>query len=179
MHSEINSSDVSATIEIANRSVTIHGRIKEHVVDQKLSFAAAAPADKRSSFSGSGLPWPSAALAFEQTPNIGTVSCDPATGAFTITMTVPNAYYVSLGSIYVGPKIYLSWHNGHMKRERALDLGEGIAYRKLTYPWQRSNTMFYDNQRLLTVRSQEQILRDSAYNPAKEADKFWGSRPPV
>ena len=178
---EINTSDVSATIEYTNNNqkVTIHGRIKEHVQDNKLSFAAAAPADRRASFSGSGLPFPNAAQAFENTPNIGTVNTDSATGAFHITVTMPNAYYVAIGSMYVQPRIYLSWHNGHMKRERAINLSEGIAYRKLTYPWQRYSAMFYDNRQMLTVRSQEQILRDSAYDPRKESDKFWGSRPPV
>jgi hypothetical protein len=178
----IASNDVSASIEISpdGKVATIRGSIKEYVVDRKLVYAAAAPADRRASFSGSGLPFPNANQAFDNTPNIGTVLTDPGSGSFTIQIKVPNAYYVGLGSVYVQPKIYLNWHNGHVAKERALNISEGIAYRKLTYPWQRSSTMFYENLPVqLPVRSQEQILRDSAYNVNKEADKFWGLRPPV
>ena len=177
---EIDTNDISAHVVKSGSLITIRGHIKGHVVNQKLVYAAAAPADKRSSFTGSGLPWPNADQAFDHSPNIGYVHTDAATGAFTINLQNPNAYYIALGSMYVGPKVYLSWiTKDGSKKERSIDLGQGIAYRKLTYPWQRSKAMFYDNKRLLTVRSQEQILRDSAYDSTKEADRFWGSRPPM
>ena len=43
----------------------------------------------------------------------------------------------------------------------------------------RKCPLFYHNPRL-TVRSQEQILRDSGYpSENKMPDDFWGKRPPV
>jgi hypothetical protein len=54
----------------------------------------------------------------------------------------------------------------------------------LSYPMQntlpRKDAMFYKYGWLMPVRTQEQILRDSAYpDENKMASNFWGLKPPL
>ena len=186
MSRQVNTPNVHGEIKthgLSRGQVVFTGQIRDHVKDGKLTYAAAAPADRRASYSGSGLPFFNAAQAFEHTPNIGTVSTD-AGGRFVITLTMPNAYYIGLGSTYVPPTIYLTWNNGQTSVDRSVQLAEGIPYRKLTYPWQRVDASFYGSMWSLPVRSQEQVFRDSVYPQQQqqqqhEDDHFWGLRPPV
>ena len=58
-----------------------------------------------------------------------------------------------------------------------LPLGEGTPFRTLTYPAARGSASFYDHDHAL-IRSQEEILYDSAYPIADvEPADFWGGRP--
>ena len=152
--------------------------------DARVEYLAASPPESRSGFSGSGLPFASPRQAFDHTPNRGTVVTsgrDQRTA--TIVLKYPNAYYVGLGTVYVPPVLFLSYvSNGARKRE-AIRLGDGVPFRTLTYPAfntrPRSSCMFYDVGQL-PVRTQEEILRASAY-PDKNVmpPNFWGAKPPV
>ena len=176
----VNTSDVHGQIEAHGLGhVVFTGQIKDYVKGGKLTYAASAPADRRASYTGSGLPFPNASQAFDHTPNVGTVATD-VNGRFTIQLPkMPNAYYTTLGSVYVPPTIYLTWNNGQVSKDRSVQLSEGIPYRKLTYPWQRNDASFYGSMWSLPVRSQEQVFRSSIYPSEKEYEKFWGMRPPV
>lgn len=158
--------------------VTFTGKIPDISTPISLEYAAAAPADRHSTFTGSGLPFPNAKQAFEDTPNRGSVKTDKF-GHFSITLKSPNAYYIGLGSTYVPPTLYVSWITIHNEsKHESFLISKGIPFRKLTYPWQRTDASFYGSIRHLPVRSQEQILRDSAY-PNEEPENFWGLKPPV
>ena len=180
----INTPDIHGTIEYKNNGFIFSGRVINHKpVDDKLTYAAAAPAGRNSSFSGSGMPFASAAQAFDHTPNVGTVPVGPM-GDFIVTLdNIPNAYYIGLGTTYVQPTIYFSWSTANQGvKNRSVTVSNGIPYRKLSYPWQRTNAEFYGGLWNLPVRSQEQILRDSAYKEsAGESSRppFWGLKPPV
>jgi hypothetical protein len=166
--------------------LVVSGKIKDDVKDNKLHFMAAAPPDYRASYSGSALPFTSQLQAFDNTPNRGIVKVSP-TGEFTISLMTPNAYYVGLTTVYVPPMLFLEYAtpNGD-RRNINIRLSDGIPYRSLTWPGPgqnttpRGNAMFYGTQFSLPVRSQEQILRDSAY-PAKNhmEPTFWGLKPPL
>lgn len=139
-----------------------------------VEYIAAAPVERRASYTGSGLPYASASMAFENTPNKGTASI--VNGYVKVTLRCPNSYYVGLGTVLVPPTLYLTYYVAGVHKQSNVLIGKGIPYRSLTYPASRSQASFYDNIQRLPVRSQEQVLRDSAF-PEHAAVDFWGLKP--
>jgi hypothetical protein len=145
---------------------------------QKIVYYAANPATYNGSFTGSGLPFPNPEVAFENTPNNGTVYTS-ANGEFEFRVFYPNSYYVGLGTIYVSPHVFIKTCDS--EDVHSIYLGDGIPFRMLTYPSPpftapRRCPMFYaEGGRQMPPRSQEQILRDSAYPETnKMPANFWG-----
>jgi len=157
--------------------VKVSGHVTEHVKDSILTFAAAAPIDRRTSFSGSGLPFPSAHFAFDNSPNIGSIKLGHD-NTFSLELQVPASYYVGLGTLLIPPTIYFSYHNGYTIVRKNVKLCDSIPYRTLTYPGTRTGPAFYKSH--LPVRGQEEILRSSEFpsSTMKEYENFWGDRPP-
>jgi len=144
-----------------------------------IKYNASSPPTYNSNFSGSGLPYPNEYVAFENTPNKGTVEI--RNGDFAFVLQYPNSYYINMGTIYVPPQVKMQVvdkNNRNIGKEMTLNLGEGIPFRTLTWPNQRNwndGAMFYNNQ-VLPVRSQYQLLLDSAYPSTNTMPKnFWGS----
>jgi hypothetical protein len=170
------------TLSSGNGDVVVRGTVQSKTLDPVIVFWAANPADYRTSFSGSGFPFASPSQAYDKTPNSGAVRA--VNRAFEFRIKMPNAYYAALGSVYVAPHVNIKvCENGEDDKHHVVDLGEGVPYRTLTYPSlpvdkPRISPMFYCQPELPTVRSQEQILRDSAY-PLNHETKpnFWGTRP--
>lgn len=161
--------------------VHVHCKLHEHVKDSSLFYIAASPPEFKASFSGSGLPFASPSQAFDNTPNKGYATVD-AMNTANITIYYPNAYYSGMGSTYVPPTLYLTYHNGFVEKVVSIKLSHGIPYRMLTYPLlpTRKDAMFYAGMWELPVRSQEQILRDSAYPDVnKMYCNHWGLKPPT
>jgi hypothetical protein len=192
MYNKFESVYCRATVEKGkyDAQLVIKGQIKETVRDNTVYYIAATPPDYRATFTGSGLPFASQTQAFQGTPNIGQVQTNFG-GEFEIKIMTPNAYYVGLGTVYVPPTLYLEYfdHQGK-KKNVSIKLSDGIPYRTLTHPGAtisgtntgqaRANAMFYATQFKLPVRSQEQILRDSAYPETNHMDQdFWGLKPPL
>lgn len=145
-------------------------------------FWAPAPATRGISFSGSGLPYASPDQAYDQTPNQGATKA--INGRFRVNIKQPNAYYVGLGSLYVPPHLHVKVCNDSSRQIHHIPVGQAAPFRTLTYPAPpsksaRSGPEFYTSTKTLDVRTQEQILRDSAYTPDKPMpDNFWGLKPP-
>jgi len=166
-------------------NIVITGKLKVNLNEAKVVYWAANPPDYNVSFSGSGLPFPSPEFAFENTKNIGSVVAK--NGVFKIKLYYPNAYYVGLGSLYVPPHVHIKICEEGYNKFFSIKIGAGVPYRTLTHPAPpsvnfRVDPLFYKNDRL-TVRSQEQILRDSGYPdyntiPPEIPTNFWGKRPP-
>tara|TARA_B110001469_G_scaffold125848_1_gene142094 strand:+ start:4438 stop:5157 length:720 start_codon:yes stop_codon:yes gene_type:complete len=166
-------------------NIEITGKLKIDKRNAKIIYWAANPPDYNVSFSGSGLPYPSPDMAFDNTKNIGSVMTKD--GVFKIQMYYPNAYYVGLGSLYVPPHVHLKICEEGYDQYFSIKIGAGVPYRTLTHPAPpsmnfRSTPLFYQNDQL-SVRSQENILRDSAYPeyntiPPEIPNNFWGKRPP-
>ena len=79
------------------RKFTIKGKF--HVPGaHKVCYKAAAPADLRLSYSGSGLPFANPDQAYFDTPNKGTFQTH-SNGAFDFQLWAPNSYYVCNGVI--------------------------------------------------------------------------------
>jgi hypothetical protein len=170
--------------------VLFEGSVKEPLRSKLLTspgeiyvqFWAPSPPDYRTSFSGSGLPFPSEEFAFESSPNIGKVPL-AIDGTFRLKLRYPNSYYKRLGAIYVQPSVKLLFRDNESNmigKVVTVTLGEGIPFRTLSWPknrnWNRG-PMFYCNPGL-PIRTQAQILMDSAYPTInKEPSNFWGLRP--
>ena len=169
------------TVKITGVCYGTKGTAGSSGLKKKISYVAASPPDRHTSFTGSGLPFPSAAHAFLGRPNRGEV--DVAwDGSFSLTCDMPNSYYTHLGSVHVGPRVYLFVDSvgSHHENMLTVPISDGIPYRKLTYPNERRNANFYNSYNLLPIRGQEEILRSSEYPGPfeKEDDLFWGLRPP-
>ncbi len=162
-------------------TIKISGSIKDNVRDKLLVFIAAAPPDYRASFTGSGLPFASPTQALENTSNKGTLKLDN-NNSFEIEIDTPNSYYSGLGTVYIPPCIYFTYHNGYIEKKVTVQLSYGVPYRMLTYPMHplpRQSPSFYDNQDL-PIRTQEQILREAGYPVMNYMYKnFWGTKPPL
>lgn len=169
--------------------ITIEGNINETVKGGKISFQAANPCDRRSSFSGSGLPFANYQQAFEKSPNVGDTELG-LTNMFKIQILLPNSYYISLGTVLVCPTIFIEFNNGQKKKIVPIELNRSVPYRTLTYPISqhhasRNSPSFYEGMYKLPVRTQDQILKDSAYHSGsgpihqKIPDNYWGLKPPV
>lgn len=164
-------------------NLLVKGTLKGGDPNATVVYWAPNPATRGTSFTGSGLPYANPDQAFDRTPNTGCVQA--SNYQFQFYLKEPNAYYVGLGSLYVPPHVHLKIKGGDGNdMVHSIKLSEGIPYRTLTYPAPpseapRVSPMFYCVPEKI-VRSQEQILRDSAYRPQQAMDKnFWGLKPPV
>ena len=89
-----------------NWNITVNGICKVNGVNT-VKYAAAAPADFRMSYMGSGLPYPSEEVAYEGSPNVGSASIS-GNGSFSFTLISPNAYYKDNGSTFVEPHVHFT-----------------------------------------------------------------------
>ena len=80
--------------------VRLRGQVKVPVMRAELF--AAAPATRGASFAGSGLPFPSAELAFSGSPNHFEID---NSGQFDVTFLYPNAYHTPDGAL-VPPAVF-------------------------------------------------------------------------
>ena len=166
---------------VNDTDLVINGTLKGISGVNEIKYIASAPANYRTSFPGSGLPFPSAHTAINDTMNKGTTSVG-ASGNFTIKIKYPNSYYTGLGTVKVPPTVYCKYNVNGQEKNFQITLGEGIPYRRLTYPIEkrpRNSATFYEDGWKMPVRTQEQILKDSGYPIYnKESDTFWGLKPP-
>lgn len=161
--------------------MTIVGTIKEPVKGNTIYYFASNPPDYRATYTGSGLPFANQNMAYENSPNKGKTQL--IDNSFEIKLMYPNSYYVGLGTVLVPPTVFVEYFNtSGEKRNVSIKLSDGIPYRMLTYPMSftlpRKDAMFYNNHHHLPVRTQEQVLRDSAYPSVNRMpDNFWGLKP--
>ena len=91
-----------------NWNITVQGSCEE-IVATEVKYAAAAPADVRMSYMGSGLPYPDEESAYKGSLNIG--KAPVREGAFQFTIVSPNAYYKDNGSTFVEPHVHFTIGN--------------------------------------------------------------------
>lgn len=181
---QFKSNNCSGRIEYIGRSdIKIIGKLEDSITDKRIFYIAASPADHRATYTGSGLPFATQIQAFENTPNIGQTEIQNDK-TFEINLMTPNSYLVGLGSVVVPPTLYLEYLDGERKVRRVeIKVSNGIPYRTLTYPMvprPRKGADFYDTQFHIPVRSQEQILLDSAYPRTNTMPNNWfGGKPPL
>ena len=163
-------------------NIYIEGTVVSDIENPDVIFWAPNPADRRASYSGSGLPFANAIMAYENTPNKGKVKTQ--NNKFVFRIKYPNAYYALLGTLYVPPVVNIKICDGLNKNKyETIKIDDGIPYRILSYPSPPSKNnynsplFYYEPER--EIRSQEQILRDSGYpKENKTPDNWWGLKPP-
>lgn len=178
----------TGTITFINRNdIVITMTFSTDMRGKKVYYWAAAPAGKGISFSGSGMPYPNAIVAYDNTVNKGIVAVD-ANNSITVEMKYPNAFYVGLGTLYVVPHAnFKIMVNPEQPSDQditfAVPINDGIPFRTLTYPAPpsknpRNSPLFYQG-RCHGARSQESIIYASQYPSKFETpDDFWADRPP-
>ena len=163
----------------SKHDIKIRVRIEDVVKNGKVKYVAAAPADYRGSFTGSGLPFANEESAFYRTPNKGEAKVD-IRNTFVVNLYMPNSYYDKEHKL-VPPMLYVFYEN--MKGDSykyPLRLTNPIPYRDLTYPLLRGKKeCFYKMPNDLYIRSQEQMLIESAYPKQNNTHKnHWGLKSP-
>lgn len=171
----------SVTPDMGESDLLVSGSINEFVDNGRIHYLAAAPADHRYSFHGSGLPFANPTQAFQHTPNKGVIELQQ--NHFEIKLRYPNSYYVALGTVLVPPTLTIEYFTSGERRVINIEIANSIPFRLLTYPrsttYARDNPFFYKGMETLPVRTQEQILRDAGYPEKNTVPKnFWGLKPP-
>ena len=171
-----------AMINEGSGDIVVTGTVKSQTEDPLIVFWAASPPTYSSSYSGSGLPYPNPKVAYNRTPNTGSVRA--VNRQFSFRLKYPNAYYVGLGTLYVPPHVHIKvCEPGMDDKYFSVQVDDGIPYRTLTHPAPpskkpRISPMFYCEPEQ-EVRSQETILRQSGYPDTNTMpDNFWGLKPP-
>lgn len=154
--------------------VTISGKLNDSInqSNRQISYIAAAPPNRLTSFTGSLLPFPNALQAFDNTPIKGALAVNPINKQFSLKIPIPNSYYGNLGSDLIPPTLYLQYET----RNDSIILTNSVLFRSLTYPETRKDVLFYDGLYKLPVRTQENILYASAFH-TKNQSSFWGQKP--
>ena len=109
--------------------ITVAGHFNKKFNGKNIDYLAANPITRGYSYSGSGLPYPNPEVAYEGTPNVGSVSID-SEGDFKFDIEYPNSYYVRQGSILLNPHVHI-----YLKSEGWLytvDVGRPVQHRSLT-----------------------------------------------
>ncbi len=170
---------VEQTVE--NGNITVNGNLSPGTKpNSTVMFWAANPPHRNGSFSGSGLPYANAEMAFDRSINVGAVKA--SNGKFSFELQYPSAYYAGLGSLYIPPQVHIKVCDADNNKHDTLVLGEGMPYRSLTYPSppgkrDRTSPLFYASK--LPIRGQESILRSAGYPYSNIVpDNFWGLKPP-
>ena len=174
--------DPEVTYNKSNDTVNIKGNID--VQDGSiLEYYAGNPPTYMFSYGGSALPYPNAQVAYSNSSNNGKLVIKGNFYSFNITS--PNAFYSGLGTKYVEPHVIIRITDisGYIYQPIFVRLDNGIPYKSLTYSpppntWPRSSPLFYYGKDQLPIRTQEQILKDSAFPKTnKYPNNFWGLKP--
>ena len=146
-----------------------------------VKYWASNPPDMRSSFAGSGLPFPNEEIAFS-----GSKNCDVVKAygdRFRFFVKRPNSYYTNMGTQLVPPQVYYQIcdkYGNCIGNRGCIQLGTSIPNRRLNYyntsGHSLHTTNLYKTPQYLW-RSQEAILRDSSYNNSCGAQNWWGLTP--
>jgi hypothetical protein len=168
-----------------NGDILVNGIVNGGRNSSKVVFWASAPPNRGTSFYGSGHPFPNPEVAYDNTPNRGTVNSN-GTGKFSFRIQYPNAYYIGLGTLYVPPHLHIKVcdsNEENCSEYFTLQIDDGIPFRTLTHPSPPSKKprscpgFYYEPER--EVRSQDTILHQSAYPSTHiTPDNFWGDKPP-
>jgi hypothetical protein len=154
--------------------VIVRGRILDDVDNGMIKYIAPSPATHYTSFSGSGMPYPSEEIAFTNTPNVGQQKLK--LNKFNIELIMPNSYCKNLCNDIVEPELLIKYISDGKHNIIKIPVGNKILYRSHNYPKQRTSPLFYKNN--LDIMSQEDILINSSYpNVNNPYDNFWGLKP--
>lgn len=105
---------------------TLNGRLTKY---STIEYLSSSPIGRNQSLEGSGLPFHNYQIAYDNTPNQGTIS-PSSDGSFTIKLKHPNSYYINLGKVLLKPHIHLSLTS--LNTIVTLVIDNNLPYRSLT-----------------------------------------------
>jgi hypothetical protein len=118
---------------------------------------------KMMNYSGSGLPYPCASVAFEGTPNYLLI---PVSGQFQVVFSYPNAYYGSDTYTKVPPSVFAILKSTNHTEDPIyvqMALPDPMILRTLTYRdgrREKGPSFYWEKRDILGVQGQEAILRN-------------------
>jgi len=126
---------------LVDGDVRIVGKLNNTVSLENVRIFATRPIDRMTNYSGSGLPFPCADVAFENSPNNHTVD---ASGHFDVKFKYPNGYYMSDAREKVPPSIFFSITE-QMKPPYLIQfkIPDPLPMRTLGYRPMRQGPMYY------------------------------------
>lgn len=161
---------VILNISEEGQTLVLNGTIEQADRFSTAEVFAANPIDRMTNYSGSGLPFPTPAIAFESTPNVYQV---PADGSIQTTFKKPNAYYTQDKQTKVEPSVFIKLVPKTNSQEpifvrfemqNTLPL-KSLYHRDRTeqaYPGRPEGPLFYQRKaEALGVQTQEAILKQT------------------
>lgn len=156
---EYKNSAVALTIQVSpDETLIIKGKVARPSDYTEMTLFAAAPIDRMTNYSGSGLPFPCSDIAFESTPNTYTI---PTTGIVDTTFKRPNSYYTALQE-KIPPTVFVKLvkKSGEPNFVK-FSLEDQLPLRTLFYRQEGHDPAFYQRRAdILGVQYQESILRN-------------------
>lgn len=125
--------------------------------DLRVSWTAAAAPDRRTSYSGYGMPYASRSQAYHG-PQTGTATTD-STGRFAVSLRLPNSYHAGTSELPVPPQVLVEWVSGGRRHRQTLLVPGSAPRRTLWGAPPAEQTAFSD------VVSQEALIRSLWYTP--------------
>lgn len=155
---------VSFVVNIVDATqIHLQGEIANPERYEEMEIMAPHSIDRRTSYSGSGLPFPCPPMALENTPNRAFATSD---GKFVATFSYPNSYYTFDAKTKVKPSIFfvLSQKGGRAPVYLRFELPEDpvLFLRTLTHRPGRTGPAFYSDKDTLLdpiPRSAEHVMR--------------------
>lgn len=162
---------VQCKIDIIGKheSINLHGSVINANLYKNVLISASNPIDKRASYHGTGLPFPCADIAFENSQNNYKVD---QTGFFDVTFSYPNSYYTVADKHRINPSVFfiIDKMDGLPELIR-FELPDPYSLRTLTNRETRKGPEFYsDKYDLLPVDTAEVIMK--TYANIKETKKI-------
>jgi len=145
------------TIENCSK-IHISGQVINRSIYTNVVFLANNPIDKKSSYSGTGLPFPCADIAFEGSSNIYTVN---EYGNINCTFTYPNSYYTvaNKNKIISSVFVIVEFIDGRKEMIR-LELQDLYPLRTLINRETRNGPEFYSKKYdLLQIDTSEEVMK--------------------
>jgi hypothetical protein len=131
-----------------------------------MKFIAAAPFDRRYSYSGSGLPFTTYKQAFDSTPNQGVVESSSSSSYQIRLKDMPNSFYVNGMKSLVPPTLYLDFTDPKGEaREHCVKLCRPLPGKRMHFSAARNalGPAYYRDPLFRSVKSQEEILMKKAH----------------
>jgi len=167
-------------------TVSVQGRVTGLAGEpMTIRWMAAAPVTRGLSFAGSGQPYPNREIAFENTPNKGSI--ESLDGSFHIDLPgIPAGYYSGLGSVFVPPMVEFFcksksgkvlqtslWINDTAAPYRWLNGGPATMRPELDVPDSTGRSMYYfGREQMPLFVNQEAQLRAKGY-PGDMTARGW------
>jgi len=146
--------------DVESDAIAITGRVKNPNAYNKIQLIAANPIDRMTNYSGSGLPFPCASIAFENTPNKADIKTP--TGEFQVFFRYPNSYNSLDAMEKIAPSLFAVFYTEEEPTYVRFQLPERapLQVRTLVHRPLRTDPTFYSQkEHIIGIRGAEETMR--------------------